>query len=103
MYELEYLPAAQRDMVEAVRYISEELRNTVAANQLAAELIKAGDSILDFPYANPVYTPARPLKYEYRKILIRNYLMFYRVDEGKRLVSVARVVYARRNYESLLE
>jgi len=94
---------AQRDMVEAVRYISENLQNTTAANQLAEELIEAGEGILDFPYANPVYIPTRPLKYEYRKILVRNYLIFYRVDEEKRLVTIVRVIYAKRNYESLLE
>lgn len=103
MYKLEYLPTAQRDMVEAVRYISEKLGNTSAANQLAEKLIKAGESILDFPYANPVHIPNRPLNYEYRKVLIRNYLMLYRVDERKKLVTVARVIYARRNYEALLE
>lgn len=102
MYKLEYLPVARRDMIEIVRYISQELQNPTAADQLAMELIEAGDSIPKFPYANPAFIPIRPLKHEYRKLLVQNYFMFYWVDEVKKLVTVARVVYARRDYERLL-
>lgn len=89
-------------MVEAVRYISETLHNLTAAERLAVELIEAGDSILTFPYANPVHMPIRPLKHEYRKLRVHNYLMFYWVNEERKLVTVTRVIYAKRNYERLL-
>lgn len=103
MYKLEYLPVARQDMIEIVRYISQELQNPTAADQLAMELIDAGDGIPKFPYANPAFIPIKPLKHEYRKLLVQNYFMFYWVDEVKRLVTVARVVYAKRDYERLLE
>ena len=102
MYDLQYLPSARKDMVDAVRYISETLQNPTAAERLAEELIEAGDSIPAFPYANPVHMPIRPLKHEYRKLRVRNYLMLYWVDEERKLVTIACVVYARRNYEGLL-
>lgn len=103
MYNLEYLPVARQDMVDIVRYISRELNNPIAADQLAVELIEAGDSIPALPYANPAYIPIRPLKHEYRKLLVRNYIMFYWLDEEKKMVTVSRVVYAKRDYKKLLE
>ena len=103
MYKLEYLPVAQRDMVEIVRYISGELQNPTAAARLAMELVNAVESVLTFPYALPAYQPIRSLKREYRKILVQNFLMFYWVDEEKKLVTVARVVYAKRDISRLLE
>ena len=103
MYKLEYLPVAQRDMVEIVRYISEELQNPAAADRLAMELVNAAESVLTFPYALPAYQPIRPLKREYRKILVQNFLVFYWVDEEKKLVTVARVVYAKRDISRVLE
>ncbi len=103
MYNLEYLPVARNDMIDIVRYISNELNNPIAAKRLAIELIDAGEGILKFPYANPAYIPIRPLKHEYRKLLVRNYMMFYRVDEEKKMVTVARVIYAKRDYEKLLK
>ena len=93
----------RKDMIEIVRYISRELQNPDAADRLAVELVNAAESVLTFPYAAPAYQPIRSLKHEYRKILVQNYLMFYWVDEEERLVTVARVVYAKRDYGRLLE
>lgn len=103
LYKLEYLPAARQDMLDIVGYISRELNNPSAAEQLAAALIEAGESIPIFPYANPVYTPIRPLKHEYRKLPVHNYLMCYWVDEAEKLVTVARVIYGKRDYNRQLE
>lgn len=103
MYKLDYLPIARQDMIDIVRYISKELNNPVAADHLAVELVKAGDSILEFPYANPAYMPIRQLKHEYRKLLVQNYFILYWVDEVSKVVTVARVIYAKRDYEKLLE
>lgn len=103
MYKLEYLPVARKDMLEIVRYISGELQNPDAADCLAVKLVDAAESVLTFPYATPAYQPIRPLKHEYRNILVQNYLMFYWVNEEKKLVTVARVIYAKRDYGRLLE
>lgn len=103
MYKLEFLPAARLDMIDIVRYISRDLGNPTAAERIAAALIRAAESIPDFPYANPGYYPIRPLKHEYRKLSVENYLIFYWVDEAQKTVTVARVVYARRDYGVILE
>ncbi len=103
MYNLEYLPVARSDMVEIVRYISRELKNPEAANRLAVELVEAAEKARTFPYANPAYQPIRPLHHEYRKILVKNYLIFYWVDEAEKRVTVACVVYAKRNHNRLLK
>ena len=103
MYKLEYLPAARKDMLEIVRYISRKLHNPAAAERLAAELVHTAESLLPFPYAAPSYRPIRPLEHEYRKIPVRNFLIFYWIDEEKKLVTVARVVYAKRDYGQLLK
>lgn len=95
MYKLEYLPAARKDMIEIIQYISQESKNPDAAELLAVEMVNAAENALKFPYTSPVYHPIRPLKYEYRKISVKNYLMFYWVDEEKKLVTAARVVYCR--------
>ena len=104
MYNVEYLPSAMQDMVEIVTYIARELNNPSAAERIAERLVEAaGESLRDFPYAQPAYTPLRPLKHEYRKLLVENYMMLYWVTETEKRVTIARVVYARRNYAKLLE
>lgn len=103
MYNLAYLPVALKDMVDIVRYISEELHNPTAAERLSAKLISTGESIAIFPYSHPAYNPIRPLKHEYRKMPVQNYLIFYWVDEEKKSVTVARVIYQKRNYKAMLK
>ena len=103
MYSVEYMPLAVQDMVEIVVYITRELNNPSAAERIAEQLTKAGESLRDFPYTQPAYTPLRPLKHEYRKLLVENYMMLYWVTETEKRVTIARVVYARRNYAKLLE
>lgn len=103
MYRLEYLPAARQDMMEIVGYISKELKKPAAAERLAVELIEAAESVLPFPYANPAYAPLKPLTHEYRKLPVKNYLLLYWVDEDKKLVTIARAVYAKRDYNRLME
>ncbi|MDR1069237.1 MAG: type II toxin-antitoxin system RelE/ParE family toxin [Gracilibacteraceae bacterium] len=102
MYDLEYLPIAKQDMTDIARYISHDLGNPAAAEKLAGDMIKAAGKLKDFPYSNAVYNPIRPLKQEYRRLLVQNYILFYSVDEAQKLITVARVIYARRDYEKLL-
>ena len=96
-YRVELLQSALTDIAEAVRYITDELLNPQAAQLLAERFFSEAEKLSEFPYAHPVYLPVRSLKYEYRKVPIENYLLFYRVDERAKLVTVARVVYAKRN------
>ena len=97
MYKLEFLPVAKNDMVEIVKYISDELKNPIAASKLAEELISSAENICTFPYSNNVYTPIQPLGLEYRRIIVKNYMMFYTVNEKTKTVTIMRVIYAKRN------
>ena len=103
MYSVEAMPLFVPGMVETVFYFPQEVNNPAAAERIAERLAAAGESLRDFPYAQPAYTPLRPLKHEYRKLLVENYMMLYWVTETEKRVTIARVVYARRNYAKLLE
>ena len=102
MYQLKFLPIARQDMIEIARYISHEICNPTAAEKLTVEMIEAAERLTDFPYINTVHQTVKPLKNEYRKLLVKNYIMFYWIDEKEKKVTIARVLYARRDYEELL-
>lgn len=102
MYQLEYLPVAKQDMIEIMHYINRELCNPIAAENLASEMIESADRLMEFPYANVVHFISKPLKHEYRKLIVQNYIMFYWVDENEKKVTIARVIYSRRDYRKLL-
>jgi len=101
MYNLSFLPVALDDMKEIVGYIANDLSNPAAADRLADEFIDKAERLKDFPFRNPAYRAIKPLKYEYRTQAVKNYVMFYFVVGN--LITIARVVYARRNFDNLLE
>ncbi|MBQ6734692.1 MAG: type II toxin-antitoxin system RelE/ParE family toxin [Lachnospiraceae bacterium] len=102
-YKVEYLPLAMKDMVDIAAYISGELCNPDAAQALAEQFVSCGDELAKYPYRNGVYVPAKKLKHEYRRVLVGHYGMYYWVDEEARSVTIARVIYQRRDMDRLLD
>lgn len=102
-YKLYYLPCAQQDILDVVRYVGVTLQNPDAARRMVRRFTAAAESVCSMPYARPVYIPVRPLKYEYRKLIVGSYLVFYRIDERAGAVIVSRVIYGRRSVERLLD
>ena len=103
MYDVTYLPLARQDMADIVRYVSRNLDNPQAAGRLAKQFVDAIDRLAEFPYSAMAYHPIRPLHHEYRKLTVKNYCVFYWVDEEKKQVTVARVIYGKRSVNRVLE
>ena len=108
MYKIEYLPSALRDLTEIADYIGVKLSNPEAADQLSETIVSSIDKLAEMPYRYPVYYPLaafpiKPLKMEYRKMVVKNYLVFYWVNEEKQRVTIARVIYGGRNIDNILE
>ena len=102
-YKLSYLPSARQDIFEIVRYIGITLQNPDAAWRLAGRFTAAVESVLFMPYAHPVHMSLRPLRHEYRKLLVGHYMIFYWVDEKAKTVVVSRVIYGKRNISRMLD
>lgn len=103
MYKIEYLPSASQDMVDIVVYIALNLANPSAAEKLTVKFEKACEKLAEFPYAYHVYTPVKPLKHEYRQVVVNKYNMFYWVDEGRKKVVIARVIYGKRDFSKIFK
>ena len=102
MYKLEFLPIAKKDMDDIIYYISNNLKNSSAAKQLAKNFIEGANKIIDFPYGFSVYQKFGSLKNEYRSIKIKKFLMFYTIDENKKIITIVRVLYQKMNINSIL-
>lgn len=102
MFKLSYLPLANRDIADAVNYIADELLAPKAALDLLDALDKSISRLKDFPYSCRVYQPVKPLEQEYRIMPVKNYAVFYTVDEQKKLVEITRVIYAKRDLDKQL-
>lgn len=103
MYTLKFLPEAGKDIADISRYIGVELCNPAAADRLVDKILSETEKLTDMPYMYSVYESPFPLKIEYRKLLVKNYAVFYYIDESEKVVKIAHVVYAKRNFSNVLE
>ena len=95
IYNLEFLPISLEDMINIVKYISIELKNPCAADELADKLINPANNLVFSPYINAVYKPLKPIFKEYRKLIVGNYIMFYYIEQDIKKVVVTHVIYKK--------
>ena len=99
-YKIEVTLTAQKDLHEIMEYITLKLYNLDAARRQVKLIRVAIDHAAENPYMYPVYYPEETLKHDYRKLPVDRYLVFYWVDEERKTITVARVLYGRRNYQT---
>lgn len=103
MYTIKFLQTALDDLKEIALYISKELSNPEAAYKLTETIIEKANTLSDFPYGRPVYNPLKKLEKEYRTIFVNNYTIFYWIEEKRKRVIIARIIYSKRNIEKIIK
>ena len=102
MYLLNITDIAEEDILNTVKYIADVLKAPKAANNLLDE-IERHQEILEntpnmYPFVPDEYLAQRGLKFT----IIKNYLMFYTINEDEKIVTVIRFLYGRRDWKNIL-
>lgn len=101
-YKLVVSKPAEKDLADILQYISKDLSAPKAASDFLDEVLKCYDNVSANPLMYALCDNDRLKVQEYRKAIIKNYIMFYRVDETNNTVYIIRFVYGRRDYINLL-
>lgn len=101
-YDVRITDLAERDILEIVRYITSELSAIEAALKLLDEIGEAISSLYSMPQKYSLVLDDRLRNLGYRKVSVRNYLVFYCIDEDNHVVNVERVLYGRRDWMRVL-
>ena len=95
--------SAEADIDEAFDYIANELVNPDAASAFADELEEKLEEICTTPKAGrPLHNPYLK-RDDVRRVLVKNNIAYYRIDEEKENIVVLRVVYNRRDKNKILK
>ena len=97
MYSLNITDIAEEDILNTVKYIADVLKAPMAANNLLNE-IERHEEILEntpniYPFVPDEYLAEKGIKFT----MVKNYLMFYRINENDKIVTVIRFLYGRRD------
>lgn len=101
-YDIVVTNPAQDDLEEILNYISVDL----SAPKSAIEMLNKIKSIFENLSINPLMYPLCNIDNlkakNYRKAVINNYLMFYRIDDKNETIYIMRFIYGRRDYINLI-
>lgn len=101
-YKLVVTKPAENDLSDILQYISKDLSAPKAASDFLDEVLKCYDNVSENPLMYILCDNDRLRNKEYRKAIIKNYIMFYRVDKSNHIIYVMRFIYGRRDYIHLL-
>jgi plasmid stabilization system protein ParE len=101
-YKLIVSKDAHGDIMGIAAYISHELKSPQAADGFLCDVEESYKRAADNPHIFSLCGDERLERMGYRKIIIKNYLILFRVDEEKKAVYIVRIVYGGRNYPEML-
>lgn len=102
MYKINLLPSAVEDIHGITKYISEQLNNHQAASNLFENIIREIIHIQIFPYGNTIYSNFES-SIPYYKTNVKNYFIFYKIDEKDKIITIARVIYQKRDINNIVK
>ena len=103
MYLVNITDIAEEDILTIIEYITDNLKAPKAANDLLDNLEKH-EKILEenpniYPLVSDKYLAEKGIKF----ILIKNYMMFFAINENKKQVNIIRFLYGRRDWQNILK
>jgi len=91
-----------QDFDEILRCISVDLANPIAVQNLGKKVFEKIDVVRAFPDSGA------PIDNEFlsdktvRKLLVDNYIIYYKAHYDEKIISIVRIVYGKRNLDEIL-
>jgi len=83
-------------------YIKNNLEAPMAAENLIKELLERLNKIKENPHIRPLVQDKYLASLGYRLINVKNYILFYTIDNDNKHVNVVRFLYNKRNWIDIL-
>ena len=102
-YKIIITPDAEEDLVELRNYIADVLLARDTARNYIRTIRKEIGSLSELPAR---YKPVDDEPWHsrgVRRIIVNNFFVYYRIDEGHKRVYILNVIYARRDQLRVLE
>ena len=98
-YHIEYLPIAERDLVEIIEYIQKD--NPSAALELLDQIDETVSKLESFPFMGQVPKDRRLQSLNYRMLIVSSYLIFYIIKDN--IIEIRRILHGKRKYGFLVD
>jgi len=101
-YRVDLSEPAENDLVDIVKYIASQLSAPLSALNMMDLFDAAMTGLSDLPQHCPVVRDERLSQMGYRKLIVKNYVVFFSIDEKNKVVNIERILYVRRDWLRIL-
>lgn len=101
-YEVLVSEQAQKDLKEIANYLSSNLLEPNVARSILFEIDKSILSLEEMPYRYCLVSDNLLKKVGIRKLVVKNYIVFFKIYETKKTVGIVRIMYGRRNWQKMI-
>ena len=101
MYKIKFSNFIYDDVESSINYIKYVLQNPIAAQRLKIEIKKSYKKLKENPLIYPIVPVEHLASKGYRFIMIKNYMLFFKIKEKQ--INVARFLYGPRDWNNILE
>ncbi len=102
IYDLEISDQAECDLDEAAQYIAFVLENPDAAAALIDAVEAEFATLTEFPHRGTLVNDKRLAAFGIRFVTVKNYHIFFQINEADSQVYFLRILYAKRDWANLL-
>lgn len=102
MYKLVITELAYQDLDSIVSYIAVQLSNAKAAGDFLDEVTACYGFLKSNPMMYERCQDRRLGEEGYRKAVIKNYVLVYKINEESKIVSIMRFFYSAQDYTKLI-
>jgi plasmid stabilization system protein ParE len=101
-YKIEIENAAERDMYDILSYITETLKEPALALRIYKSIKEQIGKLSTMPARSRIVDDHPYASIGVRRLWVENYVVFYVIDETVLTVHLIRVLYNRREWQSIL-
>lgn len=102
-YSYRFTEKAEQDFDDILRYISVDLANPAAAQNLGRKMFEQIDMVRAFPDSGAPVDNEFLSDKSVRKLPVDNYIIYYKAHYDEKIISVIRIVYGKRNLDEILK
>jgi plasmid stabilization system protein ParE len=103
LYEYYLTQTAENDIDAVIRYISVDLSNPDAAKNFVDQLEELFEELCNTPKLGKTINNEFLRRNDVRLVHVKNYNIYYLINEMKSLVVILRIVYSGRDQDEILK
>jgi plasmid stabilization system protein ParE len=102
MFKLIFSRKINNDIIFVIKYIKDVLKAPMAASNHFEELKKIYEKLKENPFARPLVQNKYLATKGIRFIMVKKYMLIYKINEDDKKVLLYRFIYCRRDWITIL-